>query len=55
MAFDLPEYREIPIPVSLPRDVQQHYDTEKARLLDYLLGCRNEGDSSFLGVRRVAA
>jgi hypothetical protein len=49
LAFDLPEYREIPVPVSLPRDVQQHYDAEKARLLDYLMGCRNEGDASFLG------
>jgi hypothetical protein len=49
LAFNLPEYQEIPIPVSLPPDVQAHYDREKGKLLDYLVGCKNEGDSSFLG------
>jgi len=49
LAFNLPDYREIPVPVSLPPEVQSHYDREKQKLLDYLIGCKNEGDASFLG------
>ncbi len=49
LAFNLPAYREIPVPVSLPGEVQAHYDREKRKLLDHLMACQNEGDASFLG------
>ncbi|MBN1137669.1 MAG: hypothetical protein JXM73_13870 [Anaerolineae bacterium] len=49
LAFNLPEYTEIPIPISLPPEIQAHYTHEKSKLLDYLLTCRDEGDASFLG------
>ncbi|MBN1121807.1 MAG: hypothetical protein JXJ17_12065 [Anaerolineae bacterium] len=49
LAFNLPDYKEIPVPVSLPPEIQSHYDREKQKLLDYLVGCKNEGDASFLG------
>lgn len=48
MAFQLPDYEEIPIPVDLPGEVQRHYDESKSQLIDYLLGRREEGDASFL-------
>jgi len=49
LAFALPEYKEIPVPVKLPAEIQTHYDQQKSKLLDYLMGCREEGDASFLG------
>ena len=49
LAFALPEYKEIPVAVSLPPDVQEHYNHQKKLLLDYLISCKDEGDASFLG------
>ncbi len=55
MAFSLPPYVEIPIPVDLPPEIQSHYDREKKRMIDYLLDCKQAGDGSFLGVYLQAA
>jgi hypothetical protein len=51
----LPQYEEIALPVELDADVYAEYDRIRQRLKDYLIQRRWEGDTTFRGVRRVAA
>jgi len=45
----LPQYEEIALPVELDADVYAEYDRTRARLKDYLIQRRWEGDATFRG------
>jgi len=45
----LPQYEEIALPVELDPDVYSEYDRTRARLKDYLIQRRWEGDATFRG------
>jgi len=45
----LPQYEEIALPVELDPDVYAEYDRTRARLKDYLIQRRWEGDATFRG------
>ena len=45
----MPEFEEIPVPISMDPDMALHYHRAKDRLGAYLFQCRMEGDASFLG------
>ena len=51
----LPTYEEIAVPVKLEADLADLYSSTRQKLKDYLIARRWEGDTTFRGVRRVAA
>ncbi len=51
----LPQYEEIALPVEMDADTYEQYDRTRQQLKDYLIARRWEGDTTFRGVRRVAA
>ncbi len=51
----LPEYEEIALPVEMDADAWTEYERTRQQLKDYLVQRRWEGDTTFRGVRRVAA
>lgn len=55
MAFDLPDYEEVPVPVDLPPEVQTDYDKAKKLMLDYIQQLRLEGDNTFTSTYLYAA
>jgi hypothetical protein len=55
MAFDLPAYEEVPVPVDLPPEVQTDYDKAKKVMLDYIQQLRLEGDNTFTSTYLYAA
>ncbi len=45
----MPEFTEIPVPITMDGDMATHYHRAKDKLSTYLFQCRMEGDASFLG------
>jgi len=46
---DMPDYDEIPVPITMDSDLRQVYDDTQRALGEYLFQCRLAGDASFLG------